>query len=397
MTQVEYPTLQLRHIADTPVVNGVGEAAADGEESWPRYIRITDFKTLFALDPNKRETLPPEVAATAVVLKNDLLLAAVGATVGSAYLHISGEPACFAGYLVRVRCNPRLAYPKFVAYWTATKQFEDQIRSGAVGSTIENFSAAKYRGMRIPLPSLAVQSQIADYLDARTTKIDALIGKQERLIELLAERRVSVLNALIESISRARTVRLKYLFEQSRLSDSSDLQVLSVYRDHGVIPKSSRMDNFNKTPEDVSRYLLVRPGDLVVNKMKAWQGSLGISPHEGIVSGDYEVAHAVSPELSSQFAHYLLRSDRYISQYAERSVGIRPSQWRLYWDQLGEIRIPLPPVAEQETMVEQLERETSQIDALSAKSREMIDVLKERRQALISAAVTGKIDVRGLV
>ena len=81
-------------------------------------------------------------------------------------------------------------------------------------------------------------------------------------------------------------LRLRYVLSPREETDRADLQVLSVYRDHGVVLKDSRRDNHNKTPENLSRYQRVAVGDLVVNKMKAWSGSVAVSRYEGIVSPD---------------------------------------------------------------------------------------------------------------
>jgi len=87
----------------------------------------------------------------------------------------------------------------------------------------------------------------------------------------------------------ATDVELRRLLRPRDDPNHPELGILSVYREHGVVPKDSRDDNVNKTPEDTGRYLRVRPGDLVVNKMKAWSGSVAVSKYDGIVSGDYLV------------------------------------------------------------------------------------------------------------
>ncbi len=181
-------------------------------------------------------------------------------------------------------------------------------------------------------------------------------------------------------------IRLKYLYSPSGDANYPNEEVLSVYRDHGVIPKSSRSDNFNKTPENVERYLLVRPGDLVVNRMKAWQGSLGVSDYRGIVSGDYEVLRPISDSVSGRYMHYALRSRHMVGEYRVRSTGIRPSQWRLYWDKMGDIRITLPPLEGQERIADYLDQETAQIDTLITEQRRLVEMLRERRQAVIDHA-----------
>lgn len=262
------------------------------------------------------------------------------------------------------------------------------------GSTRDKLNQSELSGIPVAVPGFEDQRRIADFLDRETAEIDAFIADQEELIALLAERRRSVQADVLSRVDRSRQVPLRYLFQQSREDNSGGSEVLSVYRDYGVIPKSSRSDNFNKTPEDVSRYLVVRPGYLVVNKMKAWQGSLGVSNHRGIVSPDYEVLRPTSKDLHPRFAHAFLRSPRLVAEYAVKSVGIRPSQWRLYWDQLKDIAVPVPSAAQQSRICDALDRATAEIDATIADGREAIALSKERRAALISVAVTGKIDLR---
>jgi type I restriction enzyme S subunit len=182
--------------------------------------------------------------------------------------------------------------------------------------------------------------------------------------------------------------RLRYLLRPREVTNRTHLQVLSVYRDHGVIPKDSRSDNFNKTPEDITRYQEVRMGDLVVNKMKAWQGSVGISDNHGIVSPDYLVC-SVAPSVNSRFMHHFLRSAPLIAQYGVRSKGIRPAQWRLYWEDLAEIPVTLPTHDEQCRIADFLDAETARIDSLITVQRLAKAVLLERRAAKVFTAVTG--------
>ncbi|GAB4001812.1 restriction endonuclease subunit S [Nocardioides ultimimeridianus] len=186
--------------------------------------------------------------------------------------------------------------------------------------------------------------------------------------------------------------RLGWLFKPVSEKNHSDETVLSVFRDHGVVPKDSRSDNFNRTPENLSAYQLVQPGDLVVNRMKAWQGSLGISPYRGIVSPDYEVLRPVASEAEPRYLHQLLRSRPLIDHYGMRSTGIRPSQWRLYWEQMKTIGVALPPLAEQRSIADYLDHETTQIDTLIAKQEQLIATLRERRRSLVARAVTLGID-----
>ncbi|MFZ3465014.1 restriction endonuclease subunit S [Vibrio harveyi] len=168
-------------------------------------------------------------------------------------------------------------------------------------------------------------------------------------------------------------------------------ELLSVYRDHGVVPKSSRDDNNNKPSDDLSPYQLVCENNLVMNKMKAWQGSIAISEFRGIVSPAYFVYEPLKQTDSlvyPKYVHYLLRHPIYITQYMSRSKGIRVNQWDLDPDEFQSIELLLPHKDEQKKVINFLDHETAKIDTLITKQEKLIELLKEKRQAVISHAVT---------
>lgn len=168
-------------------------------------------------------------------------------------------------------------------------------------------------------------------------------------------------------------------------------ELLSVYRDFGVVPTDSRDDNFNKPSEDLTLYQLVRVGDLVLNKMKAWQGSVAVSEVQGIVSPAYFVYQRVHPlqsPVQSKYLHYLIRSPIYVTQYLSRSKGIRVNQWDLDPESFQRMDVLLPPPKEQEQIARFLDHQTAKIDRLIDKQQQLIALLKEKRQAVISYAVT---------
>jgi type I restriction enzyme S subunit len=270
------------------------------------------------------------------------------------------------------------------------------------------------RDFAIAFPPLPEQVAIASFLDHETGKIDALAEEQRRLIELLKEKRQAVIShaitkgfdatALMKESdvewlgkvpSHWEVVPLRWLFRFVKRQEDAKLEVLSVYRDFGVIEKSSRNDNNNTTPEDLSKYQTVRVGDLVVNKMKAWQGSVGVSTHDGITSPDYAVFEPKHGG-SDRYFNWLLRCRLLPNVYLSISNGIRNDQWRLEPDKLKAVRLPLPPVAEQAAIADAIQGRVASFDGLIAGAEAAITLLKERRAALISAAVTGKIDVRGI-
>lgn len=181
-------------------------------------------------------------------------------------------------------------------------------------------------------------------------------------------------------------VRLRYIIRPREVTNRTDLQVLSVYRDHGVVPKDSRSDNFNKTPDDITRYQEVRIGDLAINKMKAWQGSLGVSSYHGIVSPDYLVC-SIDPSVNYRFFHYLMRSSSLAVQFRIRSKGIRPGQWRIYWEDLADIRVTLPSADEQRRIANFLDAEAYRVGKLITAITKQSNLLHCKRRSLLMAAL----------
>ena len=190
-------------------------------------------------------------------------------------------------------------------------------------------------------------------------------------------------------------VPLWSLYRRVDRSGRPDLPLLSVYRDHGVVLREGREDNYNRPGADLSRYKIVSKSDLVINKMKTWQGSLGVSAFDGIVSPAYFVANRIG-DADDRFMHHLLRSQRLIAEYGARSKGIRPAQWDLPWDEFASIKVRLPPAATQRAIADYLDNETGRIDALISKKRRMIELLEERWNRLRSSEILCGLDpVRG--
>ncbi len=177
------------------------------------------------------------------------------------------------------------------------------------------------------------------------------------------------------------------LFRRVKRTGHESEELLSVYRDYGVIPKSSRDDNHNVESEDLSSYQLVKPGDLVMNKMKAWQGSIALSSHRGIVSPAYFVFEPLQ-KTDSRYFHYLLRSKQYIGAYNRISKGVRIGQWDLDPVYFRTLPIVVPPLGEQQEIVEFLDEELRQIDKLIETQINLVRSLQERYDAYLCEVTT---------
>ena len=179
------------------------------------------------------------------------------------------------------------------------------------------------------------------------------------------------------------------LVERSREAGRPDLPPLSVFLDAGVVPRATRKDNHNRLGSDMGKYLVVRPGDVVFNKLRTWQGGLGVSRYNGIVSPAYFICRPLA-QVDSRFLHYLLRSTPYLAELTRVSKFMPPSQFDVLWDDLRLLPILIPERRGQAAIADYLDIETGRLDALISKKRRMIELLNGRRQAVISAAVLGK-------
>lgn len=185
--------------------------------------------------------------------------------------------------------------------------------------------------------------------------------------------------------------KIKYHLTRNEIKNKPDKQVLSVYRDYGVIPKDSRDDNHNVTSEDTSKYKYVQKGDLVINKMKAWQGSLGVSKYEGIVSPAYYIYKFHDDSFDGKFFHYLIRGC-YKDEFRRISGGIREGQWDLSAEKFENTMIIIPPIPEQHRIADFLDSKCSEIDNLIENLRARVESAKEYKKAVITEAVTKGLD-----
>lgn len=188
--------------------------------------------------------------------------------------------------------------------------------------------------------------------------------------------------------------RLSSLFRQVAEQGLEDLPVLTVSIHSGVSDREfddNELDRKVTRIEDRTAYKRVAPGDLVYNMMRAWQGGLGSVTVAGLVSPAYVVARPIA-SFSTFLVEQQLRTPAAVEEMRRHSRGVTDFRLRLYWEEFKSLSVVLPPPAEQREINAFLDRETAKIDALVAEQQNLIALLKEKRQALISHAVTKGLD-----
>ena len=283
---------------------------------------------------------------------------------------------------------------------------------GMGGGLRQSMSYTDIANVYIPVPPLSEQRSIVSFLDAKCGKIDEWVTKKQKEVEHLQELKQRVIaDAVTRGLNphvKMKTTNIPWLkeipehWERTTLrkflrlfsvKNHGDKQLLSVTREQGVIVRDieSKEGNHNFIPDDLSGYKYVQIGDFVINKMKSWQGSYGVSNYEGIVSPAYYTCKLEG--IDRTFFSLAIRSKIYVSFFGRYSKGIRVDQWDLSPFALTSIPFAVPPLSEQEQIVSYLDAKCAKIDKLIANITKEIECIKEYKQRLISDVVTGQIKV----
>lgn len=306
---------------------------------------------------------------------------------------------------------------RWLAYALQSDAFVDQVIANSDGISYPAISASRLMSLTLPVHTLGEQHAIAEFLDRETARIDALIEEQQRLIELLRERRTALADSLIwaglsrdveveptglDSVPAApshwRRLRNRNIFrERAEISHTGDEELLTVSHLTGVTPRSQKNVTMFEA-ETREGYRIVRPGDLCINTMWAWMGAAGVSNEEGIVSPAYGVYEPLpSTPYVRRFFDYLIRTTQYVTEMTRQSRGITSSRLRLYPADFLRLPVVVPPFDEQAAIATYLDEQTGKINWLIAETERFMELARERRAVLITEAVTGQIDVRAMV
>jgi type I restriction enzyme, S subunit len=186
--------------------------------------------------------------------------------------------------------------------------------------------------------------------------------------------------------------RSKWLFsERNERSEYGDEEMLTVSHITGVTPRSEKNVNMFEA-ETNEGYKICHSGDLVINTLWAWMGAMGVAPMDGIVSPAYHV-YTPSSFLNGKYIDYIARLPIFATEVTRYSKGVWSSRLRLYPEGFFEVYFPVPLIEEQAEIVGYIEKEINKIDRLIEVTQKSIELLRERRTALITEAVTGQLEI----
>jgi type I restriction enzyme, S subunit len=314
-------------------------------------------------------------------------------------------------HLALIRPHRNVMDGGFLFRCLQAKPVRIQLELAANGVTRFGIPKSDIGGMTLPVPPLPQQRTIAEYLDRETARLDALVAAKERLFGLLAEkRRILITRAVTRGFdgrvplrdsgvawlgpipAHWETRKVAWLFRERDQRGEPDLPLLEVSINSGVVLREFSDERIESTAADFNSYKIAREGDVVFNKMRMWQGAVGVAPQDGLVSPDYVVA-APTGLLTARYAGLLFRTDVFSAECARRSHGIVWDRLRLYWEGFRDIELPLPPPDEQHSIAAFVSDESDKLTSLQLATERTVGLLKERRAALIAAAVTGRIEV----
>ena len=408
MTQVH--EARLSHLGSVTLGKMIQANGAEGSADLP-YVRAAHIQPMGRWHEATPKTMPfsPVEARDLDIRRDDVLVVEGGAGFGRAFRVAADMPGWgYQNSIVRIRPKAERADGRFLAYALQSALDAGRIALETSVATIPHFTAEKVSAFRVPSPDLRVQSAVADFLDRETAKIDALIAKQDALVARLSEHRRSLVTHAAESVlDRSSGARLKHFVLEMRQGWSPQCESVPAdgVTEWGVLktgcvnggvfrPKENKLlpVDIKPRPETV-----VRPDEIVISRASTRDlvGSAAVVAHEypRLMLSDKTYAVTVDSRRDPRFVSLLLGTPRSRQAIELAATGASHSMQNVSKEDLLNLHMPMPPVQEQVRVVRDVESAMSKIEAMIGKATELSSVLRERRAALITGAVTGKLDV----
>jgi len=304
--------------------------------------------------------------------------------------------------------------PRFVYYYYLALDNVKALRPLYSGLR-KTINVGTFLSTKLPVPPRAEQEQIVRFLDWKVSAINRLINIKRQEIALLSEKEeVYISNVVIQGVSPCsdvknsgiewigiipshwKTVRCKYLFsERDERSVDGTEKHLSMSQKYGLVP-DSQLDEKRMLSESYAGGKICYSDDLVLNRLKAHLGVFSLAPQRGVISPDYTVLIPRKDKILPAYAELVLKCVRCRRELRIRVRGVTEGVWRLYTNDFYTITLPVPPISEQQEIVDKITVYLAEIKRYKDCLTQEIELLYEYKTRLISDAVTGKIDVRDI-
>lgn len=375
-----------------------------------------DFENVNFINRQRFEE-SPEI----IVREGDVLLAKDGSTLGTVnVVRRLPRPTTVNSSIAVITPNTNLN-SIFLYYLFASSYIEQTIQCTKGGMGVPHLFQADLNKFYLPLPSGKEQNRIAEFLDQETAKIDGLVAEQQRLMELLKEKRQAVISHAVTKglnpYARMKASGIEWLGDVPEHWNVAALRYFATFSTgstpsreierywNGGIPwvKTGEVNyaTIKTTEETISEEGLascavsVEPPGTLLMALYGQGVTRGRVALLGIHATFNQACVAIRPDARIDAA--FLRAFFIFAYSFIRQSGNETTQMNLSAEYVRGIRIPIPPLEEQKAIAAFLDKETARFDTLAAEAQRAIDLLQERRTALISAAVTGQIDVRPLL
>ena len=392
------------HLTPTFVASGVPFLSVDGIQSGElvfedcRYVSLEDHV---------------EFSKKAVPRRGDLLLGKAASTGKLARVKVDFEFSIWSP-LALIRPDQSQVLSEFLEYALKDVSAQVQIEMLCTLNTQKNIGMADIPRLIVALPPLDEQAAIVRYLDHADRRISRYIRAKQRLIELLEEEKQVIIHRAVtrglDPDVRLKPSGVEWLgdvpehWEVARLGsllhergetnrDGAVTHVLSLLRHRGVIPYDQKGRIGNKKSEDITRYKVVRPDDIVMNCMNVIIGSVGLSSYTGCLSPVYYILvarHGNNP----RYLDAIFQVPTFHRSLIKIGNGILAHRMRIPMELLKCELLPRPPAEEQMAIVRHLDHASANIDTTIGRALREIELLREYRTRLIADVVTGKLDVR---
>ena len=344
--------------------------------------------------------------------KGDILFASISKD-GQAYI-LESDPVNWNinESVFCIRVNPEYFTEKYFYYHLINAGYYEDLRMDATGSTFQSIKQNKLRKSRMVLPPLSEQKRISDYLDHKCLEIDSVIADTKRTIEeYKALRQSFITKAITKGVRDGRImkdsgsvwfgdipadwnmVRLKYMFHIKKdIAGREGYTVLSITQ-KGIVPKNIA-SNEGQLAADYSNYQLVEPGDFAMNHMDLLTGCVDISKYDGVTSPDYRVFVLDDEANNKEYYLYMMQMCYFNRIFYGLGQGVSGmGRWRLQADKFLNFYIAVPPVEEQNEIVDTLKKQLTEMNALIAAREQLLTEMEAYKKSVIYEYVTGKKEV----